>query len=134
MIGSGPSSARPEWKPPWIAQVKEPPEKRKTVSFKVAPCPEVSVRNIRFKPPVLTGGLSSNDNEIVVDWSSGTAKSNISSNTDKLADNVARKSRAELRARVQANDLLGKSFIPPTSQPPPLESVRIGSYQSSECK
>ena len=134
MTGSGPSSARPEWKTPWIAQVKVTPEKRKTVSFKVALCPEVSVRNVRFKPPDLTGGLSTNENEIIVDWSSGTAKSNISNKTDKITDNVAKKNRAELRARKQADDLLGKSFIPPTSQPPPLESVRIGSYQSSECK
>lgn len=135
MIGSGPSSARPEWKPPWEAQVEKPTKKRKNVSFKVMSGPEVSVGNHGHKTPVLIGGLSADDNEIIVDWSSGTAKSNISGNTDRFVDRVVEKSRAELRARDQADDLLGKStFTPPESLPPQLESVRIGSYQSSECK
>ena len=115
--------------------MEKPPKKRKTVSFVIEPCPEVSVRNLELNPPVLIGGLSADENEIIVDWSSGTAKSNINSCSDAFVDRVVEKSRAELRARHQADDLLGKStFTPPTSQPPLLESVRIGSYQSSECK
>ena len=111
------------------------PKKRKTVSFTIEPRPEVSARNHGLNPPVLIRGLSADEEEIVVDWSSGTAKSNISSCTDAFVDKVVEKSRAELRAREQADDLLGKfPFIIPTSQPPLLESVRIGSYQSTECK
>ena len=104
------------------------------MSFKVLPSQEVSVRHTSLKPIALTGGHSANEDEIIVDWSSGSAKSNISSNTDKLANKVVRKSRVTLRGQEQVDDLLGKSFTPPTSQPPPLESVKIGSYQSSECK
>ena len=110
-------------------------EKEKNVSFTSEPRPEVSDRNNGLNPPVLIRGLSADEEEIVVDWSTGTAKSNISSGADAFVDGVVEKSRAELRAREQADDLLGKfPFIIPTSQPPLLESVKIGSYQSSECK
>ena len=143
MIGSGPSSARPEWKPPWEAQeekslgaqVGKSSQKKKKVSFREKLSSETSVRILDHKIPALTGGLSADEDEIVVDWSSGIAKSNISSDTDEIMDDAVGKSREKLRSRVQTDDLLGKStFTPPTSQPPLLESVKIGSYQSSEYK
>ena len=143
MIRSGPSSARPEWKPPWEAQVEKShraqvgksSQKKKKVSFREKHSSEASVRIHDHETPALIGGLSADENEIIVDWSSGIAKSNISSDTVSFSDNVGGKSRRELQARAQSDDLLGKStFIPPTSQPPLLESVKIGSYQSSVCK
>ena len=111
------------------------PKKRKTVSFTIEPRPEVSARNHGLNPPVLIQGLSADKEEIVVDWSSGTEKPNISSCTDDFVEKVVEKSRAELRAQEQADDLLGKfPFFTSTSEPPMLESVRIESYQSTECK
>lgn len=131
---SRPSSARPKWKPPWESQVKENP-KKKTVSFQDKPHSKIPDRNHGSKPSSYTGGPSSENNEIVVDWSSGKAKLNINRDTFRPANRVLGKGRAELQAQKQADDLLGKStFTPPASQSPPLESVRIGNYQSTECK
>ena len=61
-----------------------------------------------------------NDDEIIVDWSSGAARSNISSN-------IVEQNRSEKTMKL-ADDLLGKSisnnksFIPPTDDPPSRES------------
>ena len=72
------------------------PKKRKTVSFTFEPRLEISARNHGLNPPVLIPGLSTDEEEIVVDWNSETAKSNISSCKDAFVDKVVGKSRAEL--------------------------------------
>jgi len=107
----------------------------------IQPHPEVSPRTNVINSPALIQGLSADEDEIVVDWSSGTAKSNISGCTDSFVDNVVERSRSELRARKQADDLLGKlatpqskSFIIPASQPPLLESVGRNDLTSSNLK
>ena len=134
MVRSRPSSARPEWKPPWVAQVTDNP-KKKTVSFQDKPVSKIPDKNHGSKRSLYTRGPSSEKNEIVVDWSSGKAKSNINKNTFRPASRLLGKGRAELQGQKQADDLLGKStFTPPASQPPLLESVRIGNYHSTECK
>ena len=107
----------------------------------IQPHPEVSPRTNVINSPALIQGLSADEDEIVVDWSSGTAKSNISGCTGSFVDNVVERSRSELRARKQAGDLLGKlatpqskSFIIPASQPPLLESVGRNDLTSGNLK
>ena len=61
------------------------------MSFTIEPRPIVSVRNHGLNTHVLIQELSADDEEIVVDWSSGTAKSNISNCTDAFVNNVVEK-------------------------------------------
>ena len=98
-------------------------------------CPKASVRSPGLTPPVLVRELNADDEEIVVDWSSGTAQSNVSDATSVFVDSVVETSRAELRARAQANELLGKfPFTVPQGFPPAEESVRMGVLEPRECK
>ena len=107
----------------------------------IQPHPEVSPRTNVINSPALIRGLSADEDEMVVDWSSGTAKSNISGCTDSFVDNVVEMSRGELWARKQAEKLLGKlatpqskSFIIPAGQPPLFESVRRNDLTSNYLK
>ena len=56
--------------------------------------------------------------EVVVNWSSGVVKTNVGDATDSFVSDVIRNGKDSERARKQANDILGKSFIPPKGFPP----------------
>ena len=60
------------------------------------------------------------DEEVVVNWSSGVVETNDGDARDSSVSNVVRNGRESERAKQQANDILGKCFIPPNGYPPEI--------------
>ena len=65
------------------------------------------------------------DEEVIVNWSSGVVETNVGDARDFSVRNVVRNGKESERAKQQANDILGKRFNPPyrISTRNPAESV-----------
>ena len=62
--------------------------------------------------------IPSDDEGVVVNWSSVVVKTNIGDARDSSVSNVVRNGKESERAKQQANDILGKCFNPPKGYPP----------------
>ena len=62
--------------------------------------------------------IPSDDEEVVVNWSSGVVKTNVGDARDSSVSNDIQNRKESERAKQQANDILGKYFNPPKRYPP----------------
>ena len=62
--------------------------------------------------------IPSNEEEVVVNWSSGVVKKNVGDAKDPSLRNAVQNGKESERAKQQANDILGKYFNPPKGYPP----------------
>ena len=58
------------------------------------------------------------DEEVVVNWSNGVVKTNFGDARDSYVRNDVQNGKESERAKQQANNILGKYFIPPKGYPP----------------
>ena len=62
--------------------------------------------------------IPSYDKGVVVNWSSGVVKTNVRDARDSSVSNEVPNGKESERAKQQANNILGKYFIPPKGYPP----------------